>query len=124
MTSIPSASRPATLLATRVAMPVRAFAATRVISRGSSRGVTDARVTAYAFCSTSTPNAAGSSATTSLCSTASTMPQESSPRASSVPASRYRRPCCARSSHGPITGARTANGAMVMSRVSAILPRA
>ena len=105
-------------------MPVRAFAATSVISRGSSRGVTEARVTAYAFCSTSTPNAAGRSSTTSLCSTASTIPQHSRPRAISVPASRYRRPCCARSSIGPITGARTANGAMVMIRVSAIRPRA
>ena len=55
------------------AIPVRALAATRVISRGSSRGTTEALVTAYAFCSTSTPNAAGSSPITSLCSTASTM---------------------------------------------------
>ena len=36
----------------------------------------------------------------------------------------YRRPSRTRSSIGPMIGASTANGAMVMSRVSAILPRA
>src|SRR5215472_9969037 len=121
---MPRAVSPATLEAISEAMPVREFAVTRVISRGSSLGVTEARVTAYAFCSTSTPNAAGRSSTTSLCSTAATIPQHSRPRAISVPASRYRRPCFARSSIGPITGARMANGAMVMIRVSAIRPRA
>ena len=37
-------------------------------------------------------------------------------------ASATRRPCCSRSSAGPISGAMTANGAMVISRYSATLP--
>src|SRR3954452_503603 len=37
-------------------------------------------------------------------------------------ASATRRPCCSRSSAGPINGAITANGAMVISRYSATLP--
>jgi len=40
-----------------------------------------------------------------------------------VPAIVQRRPCCRRSSAGPITGATTANGAMVISRYSRMLPR-
>ena len=36
-------------------------------------------------------------------------------------ASATRRPCCSRSSAGPINGAMTANGAMVMRRYSATL---
>src|SRR4029078_2320024 len=37
-------------------------------------------------------------------------------------ASATRRPCCSRSTPGPITGSMTANGAMVISRYSATLP--
>ena len=100
----------------------RAFAVTRVISAGSSRGMTAARATPYAFCSTSTPNAAGSSVTGLLI--AADMPQQSRPRASRVPASRNLRPCCIRSRAGPMNGASTANGAMVTSRNSTTRPRA
>ena len=78
--------RTPTVEAISEASPVRAFAVTSVISRGSSRGVIALRVTPYAFCSTSTPNAAGSSVTVVVQNTAPDIPQHSSPRASSVPA--------------------------------------
>ena len=42
-------------------------------------------------------------------------------RAAKDAASATRRPCCSRSIAGPINGAMTANGAMVMSRYSATL---
>ena len=95
-----------------------------MIVAGSSRGVTALRVTPYAFCSTSTPNAAGSRVNVSLFCTAPAMPQQSRPRASNVPIMMYRRPSRTRSSIGPMNGASTANGAIVISRVSAIRPRA
>ena len=106
------------------ASEIRALADTRVILAGSSRGVTALRVTPYAFCRTSTPNAAGSRVTVSLCCAAPAIPQQSRPRASSVPSMMYRRPSRTRSSIGPMSGASTANGAIVMSSVSAIRPRA
>jgi hypothetical protein len=62
----------------------RAFAFTSVISRGSSRGATEARATPYAFCRTRMPNAEGSSVSGFLI--AADIPQHSSPRARSVPA--------------------------------------
>src|SRR5256886_2197639 len=52
------------------------------------------------------------------------MPQHSAPRASSVPARMKRRPCGTRSSIGPMSGASTANGAMVTSRAIATWLRA
>src|SRR5437762_3288663 len=52
------------------------------------------------------------------------MPQHSAPRASSVPARMKRRPCGIRSSMGPMSGASTANGAMVTSRAIAAWIRA
>jgi hypothetical protein len=70
-----------------------AFAVTSVISAGSSRGAIALRVTPNAFCSTRTPNAAGSRVSASLCDTAPAIPQHSRPRASSVPARMNRRPC-------------------------------
>ncbi len=97
---------------------------TSVISSGSNRGVTDARVTPYAFWRTRTPNAAGSSVSVSLCWTAPAIPQHSRPRASMVPIRMYRRPCCTRSSIGPTKGASSANGAIVMISASATRPRA
>ena len=81
---MPKATAAASVEAVSVMSWVRALAVTRVISAGSSRGVTDARVTAYAFCSTSTPNAAGNNVTGSLV-TAADIAQHSRPRASSVP---------------------------------------
>ena len=83
---IPAASAPPSMEAVRVKSWDRAFAVTRLISAGSRRGVTDARTTPYAFCSTRMPNAAGSSVTGLLM--AADIPQQSKPRASSVPASR------------------------------------
>jgi hypothetical protein len=47
----------------------------------------------------------------------------STARPARLPASAQRRPCCNRSSAGPITGATSANGAMVTSRYRATLPR-
>ncbi len=102
----------------------RAFAVTRVICHGSNRGVTAALVTTYAFCSTRTPNAAGSSVTASLCSIAPDMPQHSRPRASSVPVRMNLLPCFTRSSKGPINGARIAYGAIVIKSARATRPRA
>ena len=52
------------------------------------------------------------------------MPQQSSPRASRVPARMNRRPCWTLSSIGPMNGASTANGAIVIRSASAILVRA
>ncbi len=92
----------------------RALADTSVISAGSSRGVTALRVTPYAFCRISTPNAAGKSVSGSC--SAADIPQHSRPRASSVPDMMKRRPCWTRSSIGPMNGASTTNGAMVTSR--------
>ncbi len=60
-TWMPAASTAAMLAAITAISCERAFARTRVICSGSSRGATDARTTPNAFCSTSTPNAAGSS---------------------------------------------------------------
>ena len=42
-------------------------------------------------------------------------------RSANEVASAKRRPCCSRSSAGPISGAMTANGAIVISRYSATL---
>ena len=83
---IPAATAPPSMEAVSVMSWDRAFAVTRVISAGSRRGVTEARATPYAFCSTRMPNAAGSSVTGLLI--AADMPQQSRPRASRVPASR------------------------------------
>ena len=121
---MPPATATPTVDAISAASEIRALADTRVIFAGSTRGVTELRVTPYAFCSTSTPNAAGSRVTVSLCWTAPAIPQQSRPRASRVPIMMYRRPSRTRSSIGPMNGASTANGAIVMSRVSAIRPRA
>ena len=121
---MPAAAPPPTVEAISDARADRAFAVTSVISAGSSRGAIALRVTPKAFCSTRTPKAAGSSVTTSLCWTAPAMPQQSSPRASRVPARMKRRPCCTLSSIGPINGASTANGAMVIRSATAILVRA
>jgi hypothetical protein len=121
-TSMPAASEPASMDAVRATSWDRALAVTSVISAGSSRGVMDARATPYAFCRTKMPNAAGSNVTG--LSIAADMPQHSRPRASRVPASRYRRPCRMRSRAGPMNGARTANGAIVTSRKSTTRPRA
>ena len=97
---------------------------TRVISEGSSLGVTDALVTPYAFCNSRMPKAAGSKVTASLCCTAPAMPQQSRPRARTVPIKMNFRPCLTRSSIGPMNGASKANGAIVMIRASATLPLA
>ena len=113
-----------TVVAMSEASADREFAVTSVISAGSSRGAIALRVTPKAFCSTRTPKAAGSKSAGSLCCTATAMPQHSSPRASSVPARMYRRPCCTLSSIGPMNGASTANGAIVTSSASATLVRA
>ncbi len=85
-TWIPAATAPPSMEAVSVISWDRAFAVTRVISAGSRRGVTEARATPYAFCSTRMPNAAGSSVTGLLI--AADMPQQSRPRDSRVPASR------------------------------------
>ena len=98
------------------------MAVTRVISAGSSFGATELRVTAYAFCRTRTPKAAGNSVM-GLC-RAADIPQHSRPRASRVPARMNLRPCWTRSSIGPMNGASTANGAMVTSRYKATWLRA
>jgi len=121
-TWIPAATEPASMDAVRATSWDRAFAVTRVISAGSSRGVIDARATPYAFCKTRMPKAAGNSVSGLV--TAADMVKHSRPRASRVPASRYRRPCCMRSRAGPMNGARTANGAIVTSRKSTTRPRA
>ena len=112
---IPKAIGAATVDASTAPSPLRAFAVTSVISAGSSRGVTELRVIAYAFCSTSTPNAAGNSVTGSPV-TAPDIAQHSRPRASIVPIMMYRRPCRTRSSMGPMNGASSANGVMVRTR--------
>ena len=119
---IPAATAPPSMEAVSVMSWDRALAVTSVISAGSSRGVTDARITPYDFCSTRMPNAAGSSVTGLLM--AADIPQQSRPRASRVPASRNLRPCCIRSRAGPMNGASTANGAIVTSRNSTTRPRA
>ncbi len=124
MTSIPAAAAAPTVDAMSAASDDRAFAVTRVISAGSSRGAIALRVTPKAFCSTRTPNAAGSRLAESWCCTATAMPQQSRPRASRLPARMNRRPCCTLSSIGPISGASTANGAMVITSASATRPRA
>ena len=62
---MPAASPAAAVEAMIEISPARALAVTRVISSGSSRGVTDAFTTPPAFCSTRMPNAAGSSVTES-----------------------------------------------------------
>ena len=86
VTWIPAATAPPSMEAVSVMSWDRAFAVTRLISAGSRRGVTDARTTPYAFCSTRMPNAAGSSVTGLWM--AADIPQQSKPRASRVPASR------------------------------------
>src|SRR5262249_19282682 len=108
----------------RVASAHLEFAVTSVSSSGTSLGVTEARVTEYAFWSTRTPNAAGSRDRVSLYCTATAMLQHSSPRASIVPIMMYLRPCWTRSSSGPTNGASRANGAIVMIRASATRSRA
>lgn len=94
----------------------RAFAVTSVISSGRTRGVTAARSTPNAFDSTSTPNAAGRNVTWSPCGSALAIAQHSSARITNVLAIAYRRTCRARSSAGPISGATSANGAIVTTR--------
>ena len=81
---IPKATGAATVEARTAPSPLRAFAVTSVISAGSSRGVTELRVIAYAFCRTSTPNAAGKRVTGSPV-TAPDIAQHKRPRASMVP---------------------------------------
>src|SRR5579875_1599311 len=124
MASNPAATGTATVVAIREASAHREFAVTRVISPGSSRGVPEALVTPYAFCSSSTPKAAGSRDSESACCTAPAMPQHNRPRANIVPASTYRRPRRARSRNGPTNGASSANGAIVTIRARATRPRA
>ena len=51
------------------------------------------------------------------------MKTASSARPNALSAIAIRRPCWKRSSTGPITGATTANGAIVISRYSSTLPR-
>ena len=112
---MPKATGAAIVEATVAASPFRALAVTRLSEAGSSRGVTELRVIEYAFCSTSTPKAAGNRVTGSPV-TAPDMAQHSRPRASNVPIRMYRRPCRTRSSMGPMNGASSANGAMVRTR--------
>jgi hypothetical protein len=81
---MPKATGAAIVEASTAPSPFRALAVTSVISAGSRRGVTELRVMAYAFCSTSTPNAAGKSVTGSPV-TAPDIAQHSRPRASRVP---------------------------------------
>ena len=80
----------------------------------------------YALEQTRQPNAAGYSERSRRRPTAPAMHPApgSSARASMVAAIAYRRPCRTRSSSGPITGAISANGAIVTSRYSATRPRA
>ncbi|AIA05294.1 hypothetical protein DC74_4822 [Streptomyces noursei] len=101
----------------------RELAFTREIRGGRSRGTTALRTTPYAFDATSTPSAAGYSASPPSA-TARDIDSASSARASIAPAIAARRPCGTRSSSGPTTGASSANGAMVTSRYSATRPRA
>src|ERR1700761_5676090 len=96
---MPKATGAAIVEAMVAASPFRALAVTRLIEGGSSRGVTELRGIEYAFCSTSTPNAAGNKVTGSP-ETAPDIAQHSRPR----------------SSIGPMNGASSANGAMVRTR--------
>ncbi len=123
-TAMPAATGTPTVVAISEARAHRELAVTRVISSGSSRGMTDALVTPNTFCRTRTPKAAGSRVSVSLWATAPAIPQHSRPRARAVPIRMYRRPCCTRSSIGPTNGASSANGAIVMIRASATRPRA
>jgi hypothetical protein len=82
------------------------------------------RSTPNAFDSTSVPNAAGRNVTWSPWLTAPAMPQQSSPRARNVPATATRRAERIRSRPGPISGAMSANGAIVTSRYRATWLRA
>ncbi len=116
-----STARPAAMgavidVAISPANEARAFAVTSVISSGRTRGVTAARSTPNALDSTSTPNAAGRNVTWSLCGSALAIAQHSSARITNVLAIAYRRTCRARSSAGPISGATSANGAIVTTR--------
>ncbi|CAM5584370.1 hypothetical protein SGLAM104S_08178 [Streptomyces glaucescens] len=101
----------------------REFAFTSEKPGGSSRGTTALRTTPYAFDATSTPSAAGYSWRLPEI-TAPDSTRASSARASIADAMAARRPCGTRSSSGPITGASSVNGAIVIARYSATRPRA
>ncbi|GAA0511611.1 hypothetical protein GCM10009545_12030 [Saccharopolyspora thermophila] len=96
----------------------RELALVRVICAGRTRGVIAALSTPKDFDSTMQPSAAGYSIQLSKC---NAITAASSTRTPNDAASASRRPCCNRSSAGPITGAISANGATVISRYSATL---
>jgi hypothetical protein len=80
-------------------------------------------VTPYALEATSTPSAAGNSATESV-TTAVPSTQHRKPRSAIVEPIAQRRPRRNRSRNGPIRGATIANGSMVSARNRATCPRA
>jgi hypothetical protein len=109
----PAASPPHTPPAARPNTESRALADVSDMAAGSTRGTTDPRSTLNPLLSTSTPSAAAYSARPSWWTAITTA---STARPARLPASAQRRPRCSRSSAGPITGATTANGAIVTSR--------
>lgn len=93
----------------------RELALTREKPGGSSRGTTALLTTPYALEETSTPSAAGYISMLPVA-TAPDRTSARTARAAMAPAIAARRPCGSRSRRGPITGARTVKGAMVMAR--------
>lgn len=93
----------------------REFAFTRENAGGRSRGTTALLTTPYAFEATRTPRAAGYSSMLPV-TTAPDSSRAMNARAMNAPAIAARRPCGRRSRRGPMTGASSVNGAIVIAR--------
>src|SRR5207302_3203283 len=100
----------------------RELASTSATSAFTTDGTSALLVMVYAFDSTSRPNASGYSQIG--LSRWRAIEKQMNVRPSALMITSVRRPARLRSSIGPRTGATTANGAIVSTRYSAILPRA
>ena len=105
------------------ASEIRELALTRVRPSGITRGTAEARVTPYALEAIRQIRAARNIQLESF-STAPASDQQPSARSAMVAPIAQRRPRRNRSRNGPISGAISANGSIVMPRNSAIWPRA
>ena len=106
-----------------VATDCRELAVTRLIASGRTRGMPAERATAYARVAMRQSKARGSNQGDPSATTPASTHERKARRASVVPIAQ-RRPCRQRSSRGPTRGARTTNGAIVVTRNSATWPRA
>ena len=120
--AMPAAMPPPIAAPATLAIEIRELALTSVKPSGSSRGTAEAWVTRNALEATRQPSAAGNSHS-ELSSTSASTQHRKARRARVTPIAQ-RRPCRNRSRKGPISGATTANGAMVSSRNWATCGRA